>query len=123
MVVRAIAPVRDINGTLVALLDGGVILNRDFQLVDAVRELVYAQGSLPEGSIGTVTIFLDDVRISTNVPLKPGDGVCHSWINRCWQSTRHAIWASLWRWWSPKPRTLHAAPPRRSKSTTSRCRQ
>ena len=73
MVVRAIAPLRDVQGTLVALLDGGVIINRDFQLVDAVRDLVYGKGSLPEGSLGTVTVFLDDVRISTNVPLKPGE--------------------------------------------------
>ena len=73
MVVRAIAPLRGVQGTLVALLDGGVIINRDFQLVDAVRDLVYGKGSLPEGSIGTVTVFLDEVRISTNVPLKLGE--------------------------------------------------
>lgn len=73
MVVRAVAPVRDPNGTLVALLDGGVILNNDFTLVDAVRDLVYGPGSLPEGGIGTVTVFLDDVRVSTNVPLEPGE--------------------------------------------------
>lgn len=73
MVIRAIAPVRDTNGTLVALLDGGVIINRDFRLVDAVRDLVYGPGSLPERSLGTVTVFLDDVRISTNVPLNPGE--------------------------------------------------
>ncbi len=73
LVVRAVAPVRDPRGTLVALLDGGVIINRDFQLVDAVRDLVYGPGSLPEGSIGTVTVFLGDVRISTNVPLAPGE--------------------------------------------------
>jgi len=73
MVVRAVAPVRDTRGTLVALLDGGVVINRDFQLVDAVRDLVYGPGSLPEGGHGAVTVFLDDVRISTNVPLEPGE--------------------------------------------------
>lgn len=73
MVIRALAPVRDARGTLVALLDGGVVINRDFQLVDAVRELVYGPDSLLEGSNGTVTVFLDDVRISTNVPLQPGE--------------------------------------------------
>jgi two-component system NtrC family sensor kinase len=73
LVVRAVAPVRDVNGTLVALLDGGVIINRDFALVDAVRDLVYGPDSLPDGSRGTVTVFLDDVRISTNVPLAPGE--------------------------------------------------
>ena len=73
MVIRALAPVRDTRGTLVALLDGGVVINRDFDVVDRVRDLVYGPGSLLEDSVGTVTIFLDDVRISTNVPLSIGE--------------------------------------------------
>jgi len=36
--------------------------------VDSIRDLVYGAGSLAPGSIGTVTVFLDDVRITTNVP-------------------------------------------------------
>jgi two-component system NtrC family sensor kinase len=82
MVVRAVAPIRDVNGTLVALLDGGVVINRDFQLVDAVRDLVYGPGSLPEGSRGTVTVFLEDVRISTNVPLVPGERALGTRVSR-----------------------------------------
>lgn len=73
MMIRAIYPVRDSSGGVVALLDGGVLLNRNFAFVDGIRDLVYGPGSLPEGSIGTVTVFLDDVRISTNVPLRPGE--------------------------------------------------
>ena len=73
MVIRAIVPVRDPNGTMVALLDGGVVLNNSFGLVDDIRNLVYGPDSLAEGSFGTVTLFLDDVRISTNVPVSPGE--------------------------------------------------
>jgi len=73
MVIRAIAPVRDPNGTMVAMLDGGVVLNNSFGLVDDIRNLVYGPDSLAEGSFGTVTLFLDDVRISTNVPVSPGE--------------------------------------------------
>ena len=73
MVIRAIVPVRDPNGTMVALLDGGVLLNNSIGLVDGIRNLVYGPGSLPEGSFGTVTVFLDDVRISTNVPVSRGE--------------------------------------------------
>lgn len=73
MVVRAIVPVRDPKGTMVALLDGGVVLNKSFGLVDDIRSLVYGPESLVEGSIGTVTLILDDVRISTNVPVRPGE--------------------------------------------------
>ena len=73
MVIRALYPVKDSRGELVALLDGGVLLNGNFEFVDAIRDLAYAPQSLPEGSIGTVTVFLDDVRITTNVPLNEGE--------------------------------------------------
>ncbi len=73
MVIRAIYPAKNAKGKVVALLDGGVLLNSNFGFVDTIRDLVYGPGSLPEGSIGTVTVFLDDVRISTNVALKPGE--------------------------------------------------
>ncbi len=73
MVIRAIYPVKDSRGEVVALLDSGVLLNGNFRFVDAIRDLAYGEGSLPEGSIGTVTVFLEDVRISTNVPLKKGE--------------------------------------------------
>jgi two-component system NtrC family sensor kinase len=72
MVIRSVQPVRDANGNVRWALDGGVVLNSNFAFVDAIRDLVYGPGSLPKGSIGTVTLFLDDVRISTNVPLSPG---------------------------------------------------
>lgn len=73
MMVRALYPVRDAAGRVIAVMDGGLLLNGNFAFVDTIRDLVYGQGSLPEGSIGTVTVFLDDVRISTNVPLKAGE--------------------------------------------------
>jgi two-component system NtrC family sensor kinase len=73
MVIRAIVPVRDPKGTMVALLDGGVVLNKSFGLVDDIRNLVYGPDSLVEGSFGSVALILDDVRISTNVPVSPGE--------------------------------------------------
>ncbi len=73
MLIRARHPVRHADGSVIGMLDGGVLLNNNFTFVDAIRDLVYGPGSLPAGSIGTVTVFLDDVRISTNVPLKAGD--------------------------------------------------
>lgn len=71
MMIRALYPVKDSRGEIIALLDGGVLLNANFEFVDAIRDLVYGPGSLPRGSIGTVTVFLDDVRITTNVPRRP----------------------------------------------------
>jgi two-component system NtrC family sensor kinase len=67
MVIRARQPIIEPDGSVDAMLDGGVLLNNSFSFVDAIRDLVYGPGSLPQGSIGTVTVFLDDVRISTNV--------------------------------------------------------
>ncbi|UCB54856.1 MAG: cache domain-containing protein [Thiotrichales bacterium] len=73
MVIRAIYPAKDAKGKVVCLLDGGVLLNSNFGFVDTIRDLVYGPGSLPEGSIGTVTVFLDDVRITTNVAMYQGE--------------------------------------------------
>jgi len=68
MVIRTLQPVVDSQGRAIALLEGGLLLNRNFQFVDRIRDLVYGPGSLAPGSRGTVTVFLEDVRITTNVP-------------------------------------------------------
>ncbi len=68
MVVRGLQRVVNADNKPIALLEGGTLLNSNFGVVDEIRDLVYAEGSLVEGSIGTVTVFLEDVRITTNVP-------------------------------------------------------
>jgi two-component system NtrC family sensor kinase len=73
MMIRALYPIVDTSQTVLAILDAGVLLNSNFSFVDVIRDLVYGPGSLIEGSIGTVTVFLDDVRISTNVPVQTGE--------------------------------------------------
>jgi signal transduction histidine kinase len=55
-----------------AVLVGGILLNQNLEFIDTINELVYQAASLPEGSQGTATLFLDDVRISTNVRLFEG---------------------------------------------------
>jgi len=52
-----------------AALVGGILLNQNLVFIDTINDLVYREASLPEGSQGTATLFLDDVRISTNVRL------------------------------------------------------
>lgn len=73
MMIRALYPLVNQNGEVLAILDAGVLLNGNFTFVDVIRDLVYGPGSLIEGSIGTVTVFLEDVRITTNVPIRPGE--------------------------------------------------
>ncbi|WP_417594753.1 cache domain-containing protein [Oceanospirillum sp.] len=68
MFIRALHPINNAKGEMIALLDSGRLLNRNNNFVDEIRDLVYRPGTLPDGGLGTVTLFLDDVRISTNVP-------------------------------------------------------
>lgn len=82
MMMRAIYPVKSVDGKVIALLDGGVLLNRNFGFVDSIRDLVYGPGSLEQGSIGTVTVFLDDVRITTNVPLRANERALGTRVSR-----------------------------------------
>ncbi len=69
MVVLATAPVRAAGGRVLALLQAGVLLNHNLPFIDHINQIVYPEGALPFGSQGTATLFLDDVRISTNVRL------------------------------------------------------
>ncbi len=50
-------------------LQAGLLLHRNLPFIDDINEIVYPAGSLPYGSRGTATLFLDDVRISNNVCL------------------------------------------------------
>lgn len=69
LVIHAAAPVYDEKGNLVGVLEGGVLLNGNLEMVDRINAIVYRDGSLPLGSRGTATLFLDDTRIATNVRL------------------------------------------------------
>ncbi|MEO9777977.1 MAG: cache domain-containing protein [Sedimentitalea sp.] len=68
LVIHSAAPLVLPDGTRAALV-GGRLLNRNLDFIDTINALVYRDESLPEGSQGTATLFLDDVRISTNVRL------------------------------------------------------
>ncbi|WP_417830481.1 cache domain-containing protein [Thalassospira sp.] len=68
MVVHSASPVTLPSGET-AVLVGGILLNQNLGFIDTINDLVYRKNSLPDGSQGTATLFLDDVRISTNVRL------------------------------------------------------
>ncbi|MEP5007958.1 cache domain-containing protein, partial [Roseobacter sp.] len=67
MMVHTATPVST-NGEM-GVLVGGVLLNRNLEFIDTINDLVYPTASLTEGSQGTATLFLEDVRVSTNVRL------------------------------------------------------
>ena len=74
MVLRATAPVLGADGRVLALVQAGLLLNRNLPFIDHINAIVYPEGALPFGSQGTATLFLDDVRISTNVRLFEAGG-------------------------------------------------
>ena len=69
LVIHSAAPVHDADGRLIGVLTGGVLLNKNLDFIDGLNAIVYPAGALPFGSAGTATLFLDDVRVATNVRL------------------------------------------------------
>jgi len=67
LVLESAVPVRGPDGTPLGLLVGGVLLNRNYDVVDRVKDLVFGSESYAGREVGTVTLFQWDVRISTNV--------------------------------------------------------
>lgn len=65
-------PIFDNGGQLLGAMFGAVLLNRNYTIVDTIKQTVF-QGMKYKGKdIGTATIFQDDVRISTNVLTEQG---------------------------------------------------
>ena len=97
MVMLATRAVRHADGRLLGHVQAGLLLNRNLPFIDHINEIVYPEGSLPFGSHGTATLFLDDVRISTNVRLFAKGGGPNAAPDsraigtRVSQSVRHAV--------------------------------
>jgi len=67
MVLRAACPIFRKDGTLIGALIGGILLNRDYTIVDTIKETVYQHETYRGRDIGFATIFLGGVRVSTNL--------------------------------------------------------
>jgi two-component system, NtrC family, sensor kinase len=101
MLLLATRAVRDDSGRLVGHVQGGVLLNRNLPFIDHINQIVYPEGSLPFaewGSKGTATLFLDDVRISTNVRLFGRVAEERAIGTRVSQSVRNAVLGSGQTW-------------------------
>ncbi len=68
MLVHTATPIQ-LGDNRTGALVGGTLLNNNLVFIDTINDLVYTAGSIPDGSHGTATLFLDDVRVSTNVRL------------------------------------------------------
>ena len=72
MMIKAGAPVFGYDGKLLGVLYGGILLNRNYEIVDKVKETVYKGETFKGKDIGTATIFQGDLRVSTNVKTQEG---------------------------------------------------
>lgn len=73
LVSRTVIPIYSQANDLIGFLDGGLLLNNSTVLVDTIRDLIYPYKQDSLRPVGTLTLFLDDLRISTNVPLDSND--------------------------------------------------
>lgn len=72
LMLKAAAPLIDEGQQVLGVLYGGVLLNRDYEIVDRVKETVFKGEKYKGRETGTVTIFQGDLRISTNVTDEQG---------------------------------------------------
>ena len=80
-------PVPGVGGVLV----GGILLNRNLDFIDTINALVYqSNGASRRGGErqGTATLFLEDVRVSTNVRLFEGARALGTRVSA---AVRHAV--------------------------------
>jgi len=67
MVITAAAPIIDENQKVLGVIYSGKLINRNYEIVDKVKNTVFQEEKYKGKDIGTATIFLSDLRISTNV--------------------------------------------------------
>lgn len=72
MVLFAAAPVND-GGEIIGVVYGGSLLNNNYKIVDQVKRVVFGGEKFKGRCVGTVTIFMQYVRVSTNVINSAGE--------------------------------------------------
>lgn len=73
MVLKSAHPVIDPDGKVSGILAGGVLINRNYAIVDRIKDIVFKNAKYKGKDIGTATIFLGDLRVSTNVIDREGN--------------------------------------------------
>ena len=67
MMLKAASPVIDEKGRVLGALYGGRLLNRNYGIVDRVKDIISLGERYGDQDVGTATIFQGDLRIATNV--------------------------------------------------------
>jgi two-component system NtrC family sensor kinase len=81
MALAAAVPIIE-QGELLGVIYAGVLLNQSTNIVDTVRDTVFQQEIYKGRSIGTATIFFNDLRISTNVMTPEGKRAIGTRVSR-----------------------------------------
>jgi two-component system NtrC family sensor kinase len=71
MILMAASPIF-YRGRLIGIVYGAKLLNNNFDFVDRIKNLVFKDEKLNGLDVGSATIFMDDLRISTNVKKEDG---------------------------------------------------
>ncbi len=66
LVMKTVSPIFQ-RGRLVGVLYAAVLLNNNDRIVDRFKKLIFKEEKIKNKDVGTVTIFLEDVRVATNV--------------------------------------------------------
>ena len=72
MMLKTAVPIFDDENNFQGVMVGGLLLNRNFEIVDKIKEIVHEKEIYKGREIGTATIFQNDLRISTNVKNQDG---------------------------------------------------
>jgi len=67
MILETAVPILNDQNEVYGLIYGGILLNRRFDLVDRIRSTVFGNDYFGGKPLGTVTLFLEDTRVATNV--------------------------------------------------------
>ena len=72
MVMSGAVPVRQ-GLRVLGVIYGGVLMNRNYQLVDRIQDVVFKGEKYNSAPVGTATLFLNDIRIATTVRRENGN--------------------------------------------------
>jgi len=82
LMLKTAAPVMDDSGVLLGVLTGGLLFNRNYDLVDRVKDIVFKGEKYKGHDVGTATLFQDDLRIATNVLDNQGNRAVGTRVSR-----------------------------------------